>query len=206
MSSISDVFHTLARGAPWMIALLFSVCSACLVAGGKSAADRADQYWYDGDRQRGVWQQPGLIAEFGDAGPAEGVAVMYPNAVPLSQLSGQVRIWKLPGTDARELIESMPRSSARLSPVFGDHPQGGRLRALPGGIIVQFQPDWHQARIRDWIQARGLVLGKRLAFIDNGWRVSTPSGIAALQTANTLYETGQVRAAFPDWWEETSLR
>ncbi|MCO6411287.1 MAG: hypothetical protein J5I92_00955 [Thiogranum sp.] len=189
-----------------MIALLFSICSACLCAGGKSAADMADQYWYDGERQRGIWQQPGLIAEFGDIGPSGGVAAIYPNAVPLSQPSGQVRIWRLPGTDAQELIQSMHGSSARLSPVFGDHPQGGRLRSLPGGIIVQFQTDWHEARIRDWLQAKGLVPGKRLEFIDNAWRISTPSGIAALQTANALYETDQVRAAFPDWWEETSLR
>lgn len=185
--------------------LLLGLCSTCIAcAAGKGTVDSA-WYWYDGERKRMLWEQAGLVAQFGETAASGELAARYPNAALLSQPSAQVRLWALPGADAQQLIESMSASS-RLSPVFGDLPRGGRLRALPGGIMVHFQAHWDPARIREWLLTRELTTGERLEFLDNAWWIPTLPGLPALWIANTLYETGQVRAAYPDWWEETGLR
>jgi hypothetical protein len=36
--------------------------------------------------------------------------------------------------------------------------------------------------------------------------IKTGPGLIALETANSLYKSGEVVAAFPDWWEEVSPR
>jgi hypothetical protein len=47
---------------------------------------------------------------------------------------------------------------------------------------------------------------KKLEIGPNIYVIKTAPGLEALETANTLYRSGEVKAAFPDWWEEVVTR
>jgi hypothetical protein len=84
-----------------------------------------------------------------------------------------------------------------VSPVFKD--AGGRLRALPGGVIVSLRQPLAADEARAVLEAAGLVplrqIGERM------WLVDSPAGIATLELANRLQEEGRFGFAQPNWWQ-----
>lgn len=167
--------------------------------------------WYDGDQQRTVWLDPARVAEFG-ALPAEQSAVKlaFPDAKQLVNHQAQIRVWKLNGamepSAAMDVIKRMPADS-KLSPVFHDVAStGGSKRALPGNVIVQFDPTWDKARIKRWLRDKDLQIVRKAIWGDNVYVIKTGVGFEALETANRLYESGEVVAASPDWWIEVERR
>ena len=95
----------------------------------------------------------------------------------------------------------------RTSPVFreGDSP-AGRLMALPGGVMVEFKPDWTPAQIGDWLSARVLTVDQRLGIAGNWYVIHSAPGWPALDLANAIHESGDVVSASPNWWKETTPR
>ena len=94
-----------------------------------------------------------------------------------------------------------------MSPVFQDKPAAaGSLRLLPGNVIVYLEPQWEGDKIRRWIERGGFEVIKKLAIRPNAFILKTEPGMQSLIIANRLYESGEVIAAFPDWWLETALR
>jgi hypothetical protein len=47
---------------------------------------------------------------------------------------------------------------------------------------------------------------KKLEIGPNIYVIKTGPGLEALETANALYRSGEVKAAFPDWWQEVVPR
>lgn len=178
----------------------------------KNTAKGGETYvWYDGDRQRTVWLNPNLLAEF-SPGPADTSAVRqtFPTAREVLSKQAAVRLWQLDGdtlakTAVVELRDANP--SGRFSPVFHDGSAGaGRKRALPGNIIVYFKPAWNPAQIERWARDKQLAIVEKMRFGQNIYVIKTDPGLEALQTANRLYESGEVMAAFPNWWKEVTTR
>ncbi len=169
--------------------------------------------WHDGEQEHTVWINPVLVAEFDPAATEAGSALKQaqPSARALPGKSKGMRIWQLDGTTAPA---GMTRSlnNARLpqgkySPVLHDSPSAAsRMRALPGNIIVYLQPAWNEAQVNAWLQTRGLSVVKKLDFGSNIYILKAGPGLEALELANTLYQSGEVVAAFPDWWQETTTR
>lgn len=89
---------------------------------------------------------------------------------------------------------------APSTPLFreGDSP-AGRLMSLAGGVIVQFQPDWSDRKIAQWLATNGLAEGERLEIEGNWYSIPTPMGEIALEIANYLHESGEVLSATPNW-------
>ena len=167
--------------------------------------------WYDGRQKRPVWLNPGLVAEFrGDPSQKSLLQKSYPLA-SVRYVRHSVQIWELPVnrlTDKllNRLIVASPKSTV-YSPVFHDAPnKSGSMRSLPGNIIVYLNPDWNQGQITHWMATRGFKVVKNLAIRSNVYVLKTGPGMEALRVANTLYESGEVIAAFPDWWQETAMR
>lgn len=168
--------------------------------------------WYDGEREHTVWINPALVAEFGPP-VAESKSVLK-QALPAARaLPGKgvgMRLWQLDGTTApagmtRSLNSSHPQG--KYSPVMHDNPSASsRMRALPGNIIVYLNPAWNGTQVTAWLQSRGLDVVKKLDFGTNIYILKTDPGLAALELANTLYRSGEVVAAFPDWWQEAVTR
>lgn len=145
--------------------------------------------WYDGGKPKQVWLDKSLVAEFGQR--TESVSK------PVAVING-ARLW-------RQDDQAVPRaqSEGRVSPILRDE-GSGRMRALPGNVIVQLDPSWSNEQITAWLSAHKLQETKRLS--NNVIVVTAPPGLASLELANRLHESGTVVSAQPDWWKQTGKR
>ncbi len=163
--------------------------------------------WYDGDSEHTVWLNPDLVAEFSTPKvDKSAVKRAYPNAVPERGSRGLTRIWRLGGIGASEGLQKtrMMSPDGMYSPVFNDG--GTRKRALPGGIIVYFKPDWTASQISAWTASQGLSIMNKLEIGLNIYVLKTAPGLVALETANRIHKSGDVISAQPNWWVEVSTR
>ncbi len=202
-----------------MLAVLFSAtlflnvaCAAeSKMAMNKSTTLTQAYVWYDGDREQRVWLNPQIVAEFNPG--AEGESAMKSansgaKVLPMKHSQAAVRLWRLNNTvetAMRSLKASHPQG--KYSAVLHDGPTStGRMRALPGNVIVYLDPQWNQAAVNNWLSARKLEIVKRLEIGPNIYVIKTGPGLEALEIANALYRSGEVKAAFPDWWQEVVTR
>jgi hypothetical protein len=167
--------------------------------------------WYDGDREQQVWLNPQVVAEFYPG--AEGERAMKSasaSARPMTTRHKQavIRFWQLDNT-AEAAIRSLKVShpQGNYSVVMHDGPAStGRMRALPGNVIVYLDPQWNRVAVNKWLNTRKLEIVKKLEIGPNIYVIKTGPGLEALETANALYRSGEVKAAFPDWWQEVAPR
>lgn len=181
-----------------------SVALCCVplpaVAEGKGAPRH---YFYDGNKKIVINPDASLVAEFGSADAQSAVKAAAPAAEELKAGAGGPRLFKAPATSFK------PRTAmgTATSPVFriGTSP-GGRLMALPGGMVVTFKPEWTDAQVREFAASKGLEVQQRLEITGNWYVLRTEPGLASLDAANALHESGAVVAASPNWWKETVTR
>ena len=177
----------------------------------KSTALTQPYVWYDGDREQRVWLNPQIVAEFNPG--AEGERAMKnanssARAMPTKHKQAVIRLWQLDKT-ADGAIRSLKAKypAGKYSPVLHDGPTStGRMRALPGNIIVYLDPQWDETAVSKWLSSHKLEVVKKLEIGPNIYVIKTGPGLEALETANTLYRSGEVKAAFPDWWQEVATR
>ena len=103
----------------------------------------------------------------------------------------------------------MPVSAGKRSLTVNlQFPSAGspRCRALPGGIIVAFKPDWTEARVIAWAAQQGLPIASKLEIGPNVYVLNTDAGLAALAAANRIRAGGEVVSAQPNWWVEVTTR
>ncbi len=167
--------------------------------------------WYDGDREQQAWLNPQVVAEFNPGLQGES-SIMSADAaarnLPTKNRQAAVRIWKLSET-AENAIRNLKsiNPQGKYSAVLHDGPSStGRMRALPGNVIVYLDPQWDEAAVSNWLRAHSLEIVKKLEIGLNIYVIKTGPGMEALETANSLYLSGEVKAAFPDWWQEVSTR
>jgi hypothetical protein len=186
-------------------------------AGAKNAPGKAVKLqqayvWYDGQHERQIWLNPSIVAEF-HAGKGNAAQSMlksvYADAVLVST-HGTVRLWRL-GSGVDSITGVRALSSANqpgdYSPVLHDGPTStARMRALPGNIIVYLDPAWDGAAVNAWVSKHQLEIIKKLEIGPNIYLIKTGPGLEALNTANALYKSGEVVAAFPDWWKQVTTR
>lgn len=175
--------------------------AAGALATGALAAGTA--HYFDGDTQRTITLDASLVAIINptpEAGSSNTQARSVGDAAspaPLVQLQPASQpVAKGAGT--------------HTSPVYreGNSP-AGRLMALPGGVLVKFAPDWSDAQVRAWAQAKGLAVTQRMGAtgaMGNWYLIATAPGSAALELANSLKAGGEVLAAMPNWWKQTATR
>ena len=153
----------------------------------------------EGGIERRLWIDNRHIAEFGDDG-APAIRVAAPDEVEAARRGSDATQagLKSQAQSARQSPAAAPGAAVKpVSPVFKD--TGGRLRALPGGVIVSFKQPLADEEARSTLEAAGLVplrqIGERM------WLVDSPAGIASLELANRLQEEGRFGFAQPNWWQ-----
>jgi hypothetical protein len=165
--------------------------------------------WHDGEREQAAWLNPALIAEFGAQSDSDsGVKRANPSASPEPGSRGTARIWRVDGDPEQVMRAARAANPAgKLSPVFSEGADaGGRKRALPGGVIVTFKPDWTEARVSTWAAAQGLPIASKLEIGPNVYVLNTDAGLPALDAANRIRGSGEVVSAQPNWWVEVTTR
>jgi hypothetical protein len=151
------------------------------------------------------------MAEFDPGTQGErSVRGVYASATIMHGKHGQaaVRFWKL-NDSSSNAIRSLKtiHPQGKYSAVMHDGPSDrARMRALPGNIIVYLNPQWDEAKVNDWLASHKLEVVKKLEVGQNIYVIKTGPGMEALDTANALYRSGEVKAAFPDWWQEVATR
>jgi hypothetical protein len=162
----------------------------------KNQDTKKEYVYYDGSSKVTIYLEPNLLAEFGntDTGKAHSR-----NLQPVKKM-GMVKIWNIDGSSlSRNLAEGKTANLTRsTSPVFSE---GGRLTALPGGIVVKLKKD---TNANSWAKSKGInvePLG-----IPNYYKIPTEPGLASLEWANSLKEDADVESATPNWWKEVSKR
>jgi hypothetical protein len=176
---------------------------------GEPAAGRltTSYVWYDGIREQRVWLDPERVAELD---PAPNAETQLPIGRVLPQSPRGIRLWTVekgvtPDRLTKEL--GVREGKARFSPVLHDSPSpDSPMRLLPGNVIVDLDPTWPQEKVRDWATRHQVEVLARLPVAGNMVVVKAAPGLEALELANKLYLSGDVRAAFPDWWTEKTLK
>lgn len=202
-----------------MLAVLLSAilslnlaCAVELKKGMSKSAPLTQAYvWYDGDRERQVWLNPQIVAEFNPDPQGESSlksAYAAARIMHTKRRQAAVRLWKLNDT-AETAIRSLKtiHPQGKYSAVLHDGPSStGRMRALPGNVIVYLDPQWDETAVSHWLSSHKLEIVKKLEIGPNIYVIKTGPGLEALATANALYRSGEVKAAFPDWWQEVVTR
>lgn len=155
-----------------------------VAASAPGSADAA-LHWYDGGRRRGLLVDDRLRVDFID-----GKAV----------LSDQ------PARAGKALDAATTAGAPADSTVFRDADSPAVKRALPGGVIITTHAPTDAASLDRLLAARGLAVARQLDASGTRWLVETPSGIAALELANRLHESGDFAAVAPNWWRERALK
>lgn len=188
---------------------LLTTFTACLLLGMSSVQANDQTYtYYDVGEAKTVTLIPDYVAEFSNSSNVQARALgesavqsLNPGAQLTDQGSGNVRIWKV--DDSTGNIQARSTStSGNVSPVFRHN---GGLRALPGGIIVEFAESQTQAQVENWAASRGYTIKSKLSF-GNFYVIDSPAGLETLTLANQLQASGEVVSATPDWWQQRSKR
>jgi hypothetical protein len=178
----------------------------------RATPELAQSYvWHDGDREQKVWLNPQVVAEFNPGKRSEAAASSVnakARVLPMARRQAGVRLWQTDNAGdiaVRGLKAVNP--SGKYSPVFHDSPSSASsMRALPGNIIITLDPAWDAAAVSAWLKRRNMEVVKKLEIGPNIYVIKTGPGLEALETANTLYQSGEVKAAFPDWWQEVQAK
>lgn len=168
-----------------------------LVIGLAPTAGAGSLYYYNGSSAQKITPEPSQTAVFAPYGQSSAARSAGPAApwkfVTLRPTGG--------GTAATS------GDASKTSPVFreGDSP-AGRLMALPGGVMVEFKPNWTDTQVSAWLASKSLTVEHRMGIQGNWYVIHSPAGQAALDLANAIHESGDVVSASPNWWKETVTR
>jgi hypothetical protein len=146
-------------------------------SGGKRAAP--SHAWHDGSARRSLVLQSGWRADFSGALSGKSVALRPTSDGALKDVSPSLQ-----------------------SPVFRD--EGGRLRALPGGVVVTLRDGLDEAAARAFLATHDARATRRLG--ERAWLVESAAGLPSLELANRLAASGAFAAAQPNWWVERTLK
>jgi len=163
--------------------------------------------WYDGDIKREIWLNPQLMAEFNPtttqknqiSATAVGIRIANDNM-------NSIRFWRIDAQSSSiTALQSISLSTDAnpVSAVLHDAAStDSGMRALPGNIILYLNPEWDKVTVERWLKQKNLQVVSRRKYLSNVFVIKSKPGLDSLLKANSLYESGEVIAAFPNWWKE----
>ncbi len=161
--------------------------------------------WYDGNTKRTIKIMPDILAEL--SSESSSVRSVDPQATLVKTKFRGFKVWKLKKYSLLKNVKAgkAPASlKGKSSAVFKD--SSGRLRILPGNIIVFFDKSWNKSKVAEWADEKGLSIVKCLSKYNNIYLIKSEPGIKSLQLANSLKgETGIVSAS-PNWSVEVQAK
>lgn len=134
-------------------------------------------YWYDGNKKREIIVATDKVADFSSR------AVIV---------------------DATATKSST--ATTKTSEVFVDAKSGQQSRALPGGVLVRFKAVTSQSQADALLKAFGTQTVRAIGGSGKSWLVHSEPGMASLELANTIYESGQVQSASPNWFKQRATK
>ena len=158
--------------------------------------------WNDGRKTHTLQMLPSMEVEFTRSGVdilSKSGAIQKPATSTSSpdQGSNPVKAQSAPQS------QSTSTAPSKTSPVFRD--SAGRLRALPGGVLVIFHSHLTAQDVISFWYNRGININDvtALTSIKGLYKVQTPAGMSSLYLSNTLAEYPEVKFTSPNWWKES---
>lgn len=103
--------------------------------------------------------------------------------------------------------EFQRRTGNRAYPVFYQGPKKDTApMVLTGEIIVQFKPDWDEARITQWSRDNDIEMREKFSYSANTYLFNAGTGMRSLLLANQIYLSGQTIYAYPNWRKALELK
>jgi hypothetical protein len=160
-----------------------------------------DAYYYNDQDKTQIVLDDSLVAEFPSNGALKNaVRSVSPQAEEVvKHSSASVKIWRITNNSARQAIGAAT-ATAPVSPVYRVGGPAGRVAALPGGVIVDFNAAWTSDQVAAWAATNQLTVEKKLDIGGNRYVISSLPGQASLDLANRIHESGDVVSATPNWW------
>ncbi|MBD3670154.1 MAG: hypothetical protein HUJ29_05210 [Gammaproteobacteria bacterium] len=190
-----------------LVGLMFNLNAAAFekIQKGAKPVDHGQAYeWQEDGQRRVVYMSKSLVAEFpGTAMPMGVVQKAFPRAEESQARGTGVRIWSVTTDDVTRAITAIRNLDAgtKVSPVFYDAKNGTR-RALPGGVILRFEPTWDEQRARAWIKSQDYEIEQVIGDEKKFYLVRTGSGLDALETAKLISQANVAESVTPNWWVE----
>ncbi|MFH1139178.1 MAG: S8 family peptidase [Pseudomonadota bacterium] len=199
------------------VLMLFFVFFLALVGPGGVGAESPDSlareafYWYDGSTPKPVFLALDELAVFSEKpGQAQPDAAGLENTLSRAAVVETGEFVSFLKTEPPWSQDELSMAGASLENISGVggvglvfYPGSGRdqsLRLVPTGkIIVKFPSDMADGAIRGLEAEFGLTRAKAFSFAPNSFLYDRRDSLAALNTANALYETGRVEFSQPDW-------
>lgn len=132
--------------------------------------------WHDGVRRRALRIDTSLQADFGA------------------------------GTEGRPVLRAAEVNgralSALQSAVLVD--DAGQLRALPGGVLLVLKTSQTATAAQLLFNQVGVRPSRQLT--DTLWLIESPAGLASLELANRLHDSGLFASAQPNWWVDRARK
>ena len=170
----------------------------------------------DGSNGQSLWIDITRVVQFPPAGEAgnpvlraaqPGEAVL-PGKPVQADRAGKAAGTAAPNSTSLKTSPNIPPSSPtvasapRVSPVFVD--AGGNPRALAGGVIVSLKEALASEQARARLEGAGLTPVRQIG--ERMWLVESPVGVASLELANRLADTGQFEFVQPNWWQPRTTK
>jgi len=159
----------------------------------EKTAENPSLYWYDGKRKRMLSVDSDTLADFGNnpQRPAAKPKIIDQTAASLTKAQA--------GSD---------QVNKGVSPMFKDASSGQYAGALPGGVMVRTLRPMNIESVMGIARAFGSSvlrpIGSPTGAADSAhdfWLFEAGAGLAALELANRIHESGQVSSAAPNWWK-----
>ncbi len=162
---------------------------------GKAAAAAPSHVARDGGLARELWIEADRVAEFPAGGGGRPVIrAARPGELADAQGGGR--------PDAKASPRVSNGATGGVSPLFKD--AAGQPRALPGGVIVGMKEALPADEASARLAADGLTPVRQINA--RMWLVESPVGLASLDLANRLQESGRYDFAQPNWWKPRATK
>ncbi len=165
--------------------------------------------FFDGEHERTVWISNELVAEVAPSEEGRASVLAFDTAAEVqAQPQAGLRLWRVrapQGVD--ETSRALTRDALHFSPVVHESDSSTSPRcALPGGAVATFPAGWDRARIDTWLAAQGTRVVEPVVIEANMYLVASDPGLASIELANRLHQSGEIVACTPNFWREVSTR
>lgn len=176
------------------------------------AEAEAAYYWYDGEHRRELARDPSTVADFRNAA---GQPVTSGDTDSSANPLGKEAVSRTP-LRSKSAIEELPDGGLPegVSPVLREaFAPESQVQALPGGVVVTLKQapagsslGEREAQARSKLTAAGLEPLRAIDPFQRVWLVASSAGLASLELANRIHESGAFESAAPNWWRPRATK
>lgn len=173
----------------------------------RSQSSSSDYHWYHEGTQVKLQIIPNQIVSFDDHSSNNEDMIRSLKPQKIKKLTGGAQLMELSAKSFSNYLADGSQFLKKGSPLFKE---GGFIKALPGGIIVNFKKGVTEAEVQQLCDRLGLKIKKQYSqgWDSPMWLLESPPGLESLRLANTLVENHGIiiLKARPNFWQPINTK